>query len=148
LRAAERKPLKITWPYGHTPSSWGPITHGWPAREAPPPAAPANLGFAVFLAVATAVSLSALLNARYVLEDPFVSGPLDTVRVGKELRLVQHNLWAMTAAGEDDDGDDDAKRDAAAADACCGVPGDDEGAQQQQRGARRVTVERAAPAPP
>jgi hypothetical protein len=58
----------------------------------------AGLGFAIFLAVATAVSLSALVNARYALEDPFVPGLLDTIRVGKELGLVQQNLAAWAAA--------------------------------------------------
>ena len=58
----------------------------------------AGLGFAVFLAVSTAVALSALLNARYVLEDPFVPGPMDTIRVEKELELVRHNLRVMAQA--------------------------------------------------
>ena len=58
----------------------------------------AGLGFAIFLAVATAVALSALLNARYVLEDPFVPGPMDTIRVEKELELVRHNLRVVAQA--------------------------------------------------
>ena len=58
----------------------------------------ANVGFAVFLAAVTAVSLSALVNARYVLEDPFVAGPLDTLRVAREFALVKENLAAMAEA--------------------------------------------------
>ena len=58
----------------------------------------ANIGFAVFLAAVTAVSLSALVNARYVLEDPFVAGPLDTLRVAREFSLVKENLAAMAEA--------------------------------------------------
>jgi hypothetical protein len=61
----------------------------------------AGLAFAIFLAVATSVALSALLNARIALEDPFVPGLLDTIRVGKELGLVQQNLAAFAAMAGD-----------------------------------------------
>ena len=58
----------------------------------------AGLGFAIFLAVSTAMALSALLNARYVLEDPFVPGPMDIIRVEKEFELVRQNLRVMAQA--------------------------------------------------
>jgi hypothetical protein len=61
----------------------------------------AGLAFAIFLAVAMSVALSALLNARIALEDPFVPGLLDTIRVGKELGLVQQNLAAFAAMAGD-----------------------------------------------
>jgi hypothetical protein len=57
-----------------------------------------GLGFTIFLAVAIAVALSALLNARYVVEDPFVPGAMDTIRVAKEFELVRHNLRVMAHA--------------------------------------------------
>lgn len=53
-----------------------------------------RLGYAIFLAVATAVSLSALLNARLVLEDPFV-GTVDSVKTDRELDNLVLNLRAV-----------------------------------------------------
>jgi hypothetical protein len=86
-----------------------------------------GVGFAVFLAVATAVALSALLNARIALEDPFVPGLLDTIRVAKELGLVQQNLAAFAAADGNGDEDDGNEAD--------GGDGSKEAPQQQHSGA-------------
>ena len=60
-----------------------------------------RLGFAVFLACCTSVSLSALINARYVLEDPFrTSGNWDVVRTASEFASLRRMLDA--AAGVED----------------------------------------------
>lgn len=50
------------------------------------------------LAVLTSLALSALFNIRYALEDPFIEGSLDTIRVRADLTETA-NLLYMGAAG-------------------------------------------------
>lgn len=57
-----------------------------------------NFAFAVMLAVLTSVALSALFNIRYALEDPFVEGSLDTIRVRADF-AENARLLQMSAKG-------------------------------------------------
>ncbi len=57
-----------------------------------------NLAFAVALAVLTAVGLSALINARFILEDPFVPGMMDTIKVAKEFKILKTQLQEIAEA--------------------------------------------------
>ena len=57
-----------------------------------------NVGFAASLAGVTALALSALFNARYSLEDPFLPDALDGIHVAREFDEIARSA-ATTAAG-------------------------------------------------